>query len=58
VQTRYERRRPEQTTLYRPAPQHEAIVIAHAEANTRGELSWSIKDEFDTSSRPASWRTA
>ncbi|MCA3227216.1 MAG: hypothetical protein ING52_17205, partial [Burkholderiales bacterium] len=35
---RYERHRPEQTTLYRLVQQHAASFIAHTEASTGSEL--------------------
>ncbi|MFN9676759.1 MAG: IS91 family transposase, partial [Betaproteobacteria bacterium] len=44
---RYERHRPEQTTLYRLVQQHAASFIAHTEASTGSELPRFIKDEFD-----------
>ncbi len=34
----YERRRPEQSALYRLVQQHSASFIAHTEASTGGEL--------------------
>jgi hypothetical protein len=43
----HERRRPEQTTLYRLVQQHAASFIAHSEASTGPELPRFIKDEFD-----------
>jgi len=44
---RYERHRPEQTTLYRLVQQHAASFIAHTEASTGAELPRFIKDEFE-----------
>ena len=44
---RYERHRPEQTTLYRLVQQHLASFIAHTEASTGTELPRFIKDEFE-----------
>jgi hypothetical protein len=43
----YERRRPEQSTLYRLVQQLAASFIAHTEASTGSELTRFIKDEFD-----------
>jgi hypothetical protein len=43
----YERRRPEQTTLYRLVQQHAASSIAHTEASSGAELPRFIRDEFD-----------
>lgn len=44
---RYERHRPEQTTLCRLVQKHAASFIAHAEAGTGAELPRFIEDEFD-----------
>lgn len=43
----YERRRPEQTTLYRLVQQHATSFIAQTEASTGCELPRFIEDEFD-----------
>jgi uncharacterized protein (DUF983 family) len=43
----YERRRPEQSTLYCLVQQHAASFIAHTEASTGAELPRFIEDEFD-----------
>ena len=44
---RYERHRPEQTTLYRLVQQHAATFFAQAEAAAGAELPQFVKDEFD-----------
>ena len=44
---RYERHRPEQTTLYRLVQQHAASFIVHTEAGIGAELAWFSKGEFD-----------
>jgi len=52
---RYERHRPEQTTLYRLVQQHAASFIAHTEASTGSELS---RMSSTPSSSAASWPMA
>jgi hypothetical protein len=42
-----ERRRPEQTALYRLAQQHAATFFAQAEDVTGADLLQFVKDEFD-----------
>lgn len=42
---------------YQMVQQHAAGFVPHTEANTGAELPRFIKDEFDASSNPASWRT-
>jgi len=44
---RYERHRPQQTTLYRLVQRHAATIIARTEASTGAELPRFIGDEFD-----------
>ncbi len=44
---RYERHRPEQTTLYRLVQQHASVFIAEAEAAAGADLPQFVKDEFD-----------
>ncbi len=43
----YERRRPEQTTLYRLVQQHAATFFAQAEDAAGADLPQFVKDEFD-----------
>lgn len=43
----YERRRPEQTSLYRLVQQHAANFTAHIEVSTGAELRRFIADELD-----------
>ena len=43
----YERRRPEQTTLYRLVQQHAANFFAEVEAAADADLPQFVKDEFD-----------
>ena len=43
----YERRRPEQTTLYRLVQQHAETFFAEVEAATGASLPHFVKDEFD-----------
>ena len=44
---RYERHRPEQTTLYRLVQQHTATFFAQAEDAAGADLPQFVKDEFD-----------
>ena len=55
---RYERRRPEQTTLYRLVQQHAATFLAHAEDAAGADLPQFVKDEFDAFLECGSWPTA
>ena len=43
----YERRRPEETTLYRLVQEHAETFFAHIEAETGANLPQFVKDEFD-----------
>ena len=43
----YERRRPEETTLYRLVQEHAESFSAHIEAETGANLPQFVKDEFD-----------
>ena len=43
----YERRRPEDTTLYRPVGEHLETFLAQVEAQTGAALPQFVKDEFD-----------
>jgi hypothetical protein len=47
VPVRYERHRPEQTTLYRLVQQHAATLFAQAEAEAGADLPEFVKDEFE-----------
>ena len=47
VPIHYERRRPEQTTLYRLVQAHAATFFADVEAATGASLPEFVKDEFD-----------
>ena len=44
---RYERHRPEQTTLYRLVQQHAATFFAETEAAAEANRPQFVKDEFD-----------
>ena len=43
----YERRRPEETTLYRLVQEHAESFFAHVEAETGASLPQFVKEEFD-----------
>jgi hypothetical protein len=43
----YERRRPEETTLYKVVQEHVETFFAQVEAETGAGLPDSVKDEFD-----------
>ena len=43
----YERRHPEETTLYRLVQEHAETFFAHIEAETGASLPQFVKDEFD-----------
>ncbi len=47
TRVRYERNRPEWTTLFRVVQQHAATFIAQAEAAAGAELPQFVQDEFD-----------
>ena len=43
----YERRRPEETTLYRLVQEHAESFFAYVEAETGASLPEFVKEEFD-----------
>ena len=43
----YERRRPEETTLYQLLQEHAESFFAHVQAETGASLPQFVKDEFD-----------
>ena len=47
VPVHYERRCPDETTLYRLVQEHAATFFAQAEAATEAHLPRFVKDEFD-----------
>jgi predicted 2-oxoglutarate/Fe(II)-dependent dioxygenase YbiX len=53
----YERRRPEQTTLYRLVQQHAANFSAQVQETTGAGVPQFVKDEFDAYLDAASSRT-
>src|SRR3954453_8342469 len=46
-QVQYERRRPEETTLYQVVQEHRETFLAQVQAETGARLPEFIKDEFD-----------